>query len=81
MKKLIISLAFIALTACGVSGDDFARIMRQEGISNFRNEGYAVFGCSDSDTFKTRFSGTKNGQPIKGVVCGGWLKGYTVRYF
>lgn len=70
----------LLLTGCGVGDSDMKRLMRQEGITEFVDKGYAVFGCSDSDAFHSEFTGKKNGVPVSGYVCGGLSKGYTVRY-
>lgn len=83
--KLIFCAAFIlaALLATGctaVDGEDFARLMKQEGVVNPVNDGYPLFGCGKDDDFATAFHGTKNGVPVKGVICGGLLKGKTIRY-
>jgi len=54
--------------------------MRQEGITNFHDEGPVYFSCGGEDLFGSHFSGVKNGQRVTGSVCGGWMKDYTVRY-
>jgi hypothetical protein len=78
--RLVLLAAGLALCGCGGGDDNFTRLMRQEGITSAVNEGYAFFGCDKDDTFQTKFSGIKNGQKVSGEVCGGWPKGYTIRY-
>jgi hypothetical protein len=39
-----------------------------------------LFLCGHGDLTSETFEGIKNGQPVKGVVCGGALKAYTIRY-
>ena len=56
------------------------RLMRQEGITQWKDTGYEIWGCGEGDSFHEGFSGTKNGVPVNGVVCGGLMKAYTVRY-
>lgn len=60
----------------------FEKLMIQEGILEARQEGMPLVGCSDSDSsaLSVKFSGRKNGVPVKGIVCGGYLKAYTIRY-
>lgn len=81
MRKLL--LASLLLVGCQVPRDDAERLMRQEGITNFAFDGIALFGCAKSDDITLKFSGTKNGQRVSGVICasaglGG--KKYTIRY-
>jgi hypothetical protein len=73
----------IVLAFCGCTSEsDFKRLMAQEGITNPKDEGTPFFGCSGSDsiTHNRKFSGFKNGRPVRGVMCGAPLKGYTFRY-
>lgn len=79
MKKLLI-ISILCLGACTQEPYQLRKILQAEGITNIELTGYSLFGCSDNDTFKTGFKGIKNGVPIEGVVCSGWLKEPTVRY-
>ncbi len=74
-----IALALV-LVNCGVPHSDMERMMRQEGISSYLDRGYTFLGCGEDDSFKSQFTGMKNGQAISGYVCGGLVKGYTIRY-
>ena len=82
MKKVIlVILGCITLASCTVSGDDMKRLMKQEGVTDYQFTGYDAFACAKDDDVSTGFFGTKNGQKVSGVVCGGLLlKGYTIRY-
>lgn len=76
---IIVMLALTASGACNIADKDMVRIMRQEGVSDYRNKGAVYFGCGH-DAFGTNFSGVKNGVAVRGAVCGGWGKDYTIRY-
>lgn len=82
MKKLLLALALaLPLTACGIAPQEASRTLNAMGITNVELHGYSWFGCSDDDTFRTRFTGTGvTGQPVAGVLCGAFLKGTTVRF-
>ncbi len=79
MKKLLL-IGVLALTAACTSPDTATRVLAQAGYTNIQIEGYAFFSCSEDDTFKTAFTATApNGAQVSGAVCGGWLKGNTIR--
>lgn len=79
MKKLIIAGMMLALVGCS-DGDGAARAVKSMGYTNVKTQGWSPFGCSEGDSFTTRFTATgQDGKPVSGVVCGGWLKGSTVR--
>lgn len=82
MKKIIFALAAITLLAgCGVNPQDARRALEAQGITNVQVGGYAWWGCSRGDNYRSVFTGVGvNGKRVSGVVCGGWLKGITVRY-
>ncbi len=80
MKRAIVAVALL-LAGCTVSDNDFSRLMKQEGITDAQATGYQWFsGCKDSDDYNTGFVGVKNGQKIKGTLCGSFSAGYTIRY-
>jgi hypothetical protein len=66
--------------ACNVYGPDAERLLRQEGYTQVKVYGHAWFECGFADTFSSQFAAIKNGETVRGAVCGGWLKDYTVRY-
>lgn len=82
MYKLIISLsALLVLSSCGVNPDEAIRILKSQGIKNPVIGSYTFFGCAKDDSFHSTWNGNDvNGNPISGVICGGPLKGYTVRF-
>lgn len=75
---LIVSLC---LTGClPMSDERAARALEAGGYQNIELEGMAIFGCAEDDTFRKAFSATdRHGKRVTGAVCGGWLKGATVR--
>lgn len=81
-KTLFVTLVSVVLFAIGCTDEDGTRhALEQQGFYDIRTEGYAWFGCSDSDNFATRFTAKNpNGQPVSGVVCCGMLKSCTVRW-
>lgn len=56
------------------------QVLEANGYTEIELTGYAMFSCSDGDTFKTGFRAkSPAGQQVKGAVCSGWLKGATIR--
>lgn len=80
MKNILIALlAVTALAGCS-SSNDAKKALEGAGYTNIQTHGYSFFGCSEDDTFKTKFTATgPTGKPVEGVVCSGWLKGGTIR--
>jgi biotin synthase-related radical SAM superfamily protein len=83
MKRFLacsaIVLSLIGLTGC-TQPDRTVEILQRDGYTNIETQGYAVFGCSEDDWFRTKFTAEKNGQQVSGAVCAGMLKGATVRF-
>lgn len=77
MKTIL--LACLLTFGCTKSNSEVQRILEREGYTDISLQGYAWFGCSDDDTFANKFVAKKNGQVVEGVVCSGWMKGYTIR--
>jgi hypothetical protein len=78
-KIAFVAAALLTLAAC-TQPDDARRTLEAAGYSDIEITGYKAFGCSEDDYFHTGFRATGvNGQPVEGVVCGGWLKGSTIR--
>ena len=71
----------LSLVGCTSSQSSLQRIADIEGLNNFKTDGYGFFACSKDDSFSTKFTAVKNGKPVAGVICSGWFKGSTVRYF
>lgn len=80
MNKILITLiAVAALSGCS-SHDDAVKALTGAGYKNIQTHGYSFLGCSEDDTFKTKFTATgPSGQAVEGVVCSGWFKGATIR--
>ena len=53
----------------------------REGYEDIAITGYEPWACSEDDDYHTGFTATKNGIPIKGVICYGPWKGSTLRVF
>lgn len=82
MKRILLALALVLpLAACSVSETDANRTLNSMGITQVELGGYAFWGCSEDDTIRTKFTGIGvTGQPVSGVLCGGFMKGTTVRF-
>ncbi|QXN67455.1 hypothetical protein [Stenotrophomonas phage BUCT608] len=89
----IVALLTLALTGCydsqQISRDSTQEpaaksqaeeVLEANGYTDIELTGYAMFSCSDDDTFKTGFRAkSPAGQQVKGAVCSGWFKGATIR--
>jgi hypothetical protein len=54
--------------------------IEQAGYTNVRVIGYSWFGCGQGDIQTQQFSAIGlNQQPVEGYLCGGWLKGRSIR--
>ena len=75
----IAGLLFLA--GCGVDPTDARRVLKSHGLSNIQIGGHSWFGCGRDDSFASVFTATDaKGAKVTGSICGGWLKGYTVRF-
>jgi hypothetical protein len=85
MKKLTLPAFLILLTilSTGCTRPDHSyQVLQAQGYSNISITGYAWFGCSEDDWFKTKFVATgPTGTQVNGVVCSGLFKGSTVRVY
>ena len=80
MKKILIALAVVALSACS-SQNDATNALSSAGFTQIETHGYSFFGCGEDDTFKTKFTATNpQGKRVSGVVCSSWFKGGTIRF-
>jgi hypothetical protein len=81
MKKIIIILAAsLAISGCTVPANDTVAALEEQGYRDVKVGGFAMFGCSEGDTFTRTWEATaQNGSRVKGVACGGWFKGITIR--
>ncbi len=84
MKNFMIAtigLLAIILGACS-DAPNTTRILSDQGYTNIKTTGYSIFSCGKEDSFSTGFEATSpSGKRVKGVVCSGWMKGGTVRFF
>lgn len=81
--RAIAMLVMGALVLAGCTDPPTAeRVLQQQNYRDIQITGYGWFGCSEDDTFATRFRArAPNGEMVTGVVCSGWLKGATVRIY
>lgn len=83
MKKIFAVLAVcVACIACS-DGPTARRALENMGFTDIEIYGWGPFaGCGENDTFVTKFRATgPKGNKVNGVVCSGWLKGATVRFY
>ena len=83
---LSIIVVFILIAAVVIGGQDFEpnvrRTLADQGYTQVNLTGYQVFGCGRDDTYNTGFTAVNfAGHRVEGVVCGGAMKGMTVRTF
>jgi len=84
MRKLLIALAALAMMSfanCSCASYT-TETLDKAGYSNIETNGWSVMGCSDEDTFATKFTADNPaGKRVNGVVCCGWFaKGCTIRF-
>ena len=75
-------LLLVAFVLHGCTDPDKARsVLKAQGYSEIEITGYNFLECSEDDIYRTGFTATApNGIKVQGTVCGGILKGSTVRY-
>lgn len=79
MNKVLVLGFAVVLLGC-TNGEGAVRALEGAGYTNIKITGYRVFGCSEDDLSHTGFTATgPSGKPVTGVVCGGLLKGATIR--
>lgn len=75
----VAGLASMLSTACSDPAGTH-RVLHAAGYCELDVEGLALWGCAEDDTLQTAFRAIgPTGNPIRGVVCAGWLKGSTIR--
>ena len=80
MKRVIL-VGLLFLGAGCTSEEKTRETLTAAGFRDIQVQGYALWGCSDSDDFATKFSATNpTGLIVNGVVCCGWLKSCTIRF-
>lgn len=79
MKRILL-IAVLAITGC-TDPTEATSVLKNNGFTDIKIEGYSFTGCSQDDVYHTEFIATgQSGNKVKGVVCGGWLKGSTIRF-
>lgn len=83
MKYALIALV-IALAGRPATDEQIGDTLNAAGLTNYRDEGAALFGCS-RDEVGSKFTATNTqGRAVSGYVCcGGYTpltKGCTIRY-
>ena len=80
MKRALAIITFLGLAACS-DPDNARRILESNGYTVIEIGGYAMWHCSEDDTFATKFVAlSPSGQRVTGAVCSGWFKGGTIRF-
>jgi hypothetical protein len=78
MKKLLIA-ACVVLAGCTNEPKTYD-VLNNEGYTDIQVTGYEPFMCSEDDLYHTGFNATNaHGKRVSGAVCGGGVKGYTIR--
>lgn len=79
MKRILLGLSVAILAGC-TSSDGATRALDSAGYSQIQITGFRFFGCGEDDNFRTGFAAVgPTGKSVTGVVCGGFLKGSTIR--
>ena len=78
-RIILAAFACLSTAACTDAAGTIHTVERQ-GFTRVSITGYRFFGCGEDDVFRTGFEAmAPNGERVTGVVCSGWLKGYTLR--
>lgn len=83
MRKLLAAAVAVFLLV-GCTDETGARhALRSAGLHPTEVGGYGWFGCdSKSDFFSTKFTAMNpEGELVSGVVCSGFFKGKTIRFY
>ena len=82
MDKLLFLLFSLLLLGSSCTNNSKAKkALLQAGYHPIEVGGYGLWKCGEDDTFATKFKAYSPDSTyiVKGVVCGGWLKGSTIR--
>lgn len=80
-KIVLLSILALSLSACGVNHKQGRRALEAQGMTDIHIGSWAIIGCGRDDDFSSYFTAKDaNGKEVSGTLCGGWLKGITVRY-
>jgi hypothetical protein len=81
MKKILLSMSLMLAACAPVSEETLNEKVRAAGFTDVRDDGWAIFGCGEHDTFRSKFTAKNaHGQWVSGTLCCGWLKNCTVRF-
>lgn len=81
MRTLSVVVIYLFLIGC-TQKEHTKELLESSGYTEVSANGYSFFGCSEDDVFRTKFSAkTINGRYVEGVVCSGWFKGSTIRFY
>lgn len=80
--KLLLTITLCAILAgCGVNTKEANKVLEAQGMTEVQINGYSWFGCGEEDVFRSKFTAKSVvGEEISGSICGGILKGYTIRF-
>ena len=85
LLRLIIAgmtLALLMTLAACSDPETTRRVLGDQGLTNIETHGYSLWGCGQADVWVTKFSATTvTGNHVEGVVCRGFFKGSTIRFF
>jgi hypothetical protein len=75
----LLTACLLLLTGC-TSANTAQRALSGAGYTKVSLTGYRFFGCGEEDLYRDGFEAVgPTGQKVTGVVCGGILKGSTIR--
>lgn len=81
LKILVLALTLGLVSTC-TNEDSTRETLRKAGFTEVEVGGYDWFGCSDDDTFQTKFKARNpRGDMVNGTVCCGLIfKNCTIRF-
>ena len=80
MRYVLVALFALSLTAC-TNESEAISVLSANGFTDISITGYEPFACSKGDDYHTGFRAkSAAGHYVTGAVCGGILKGSTIRF-
>ncbi|TAA12432.1 hypothetical protein EA658_10025 [Pseudoxanthomonas winnipegensis] len=82
LKAATSLLCAVLVAGCAMPADRATRALEAVGLTDIHLGGYPFPStCAESDDFARTFRArSATGKPVTGVVCGGLIKGATVRF-